>query len=88
MGGPVPDVVLKLGKTVPTFTGKNREWRAKLSQPSSQTFQKLITNGRLKSEARSLREKPNFLFEDSINENVEVMLNGSYKWFRHLGERC
>ena len=31
--------------------------------------------------------KPNFLFGDSVNEDAEVMYDGSYKWLRQLGER-
>ena len=37
-------------------------------------------DGRLESEARSLFKKLDFLF-------AELMLDGSYKWLRRLGER-
>ena len=57
-----------------------------MSQASSQTLRELITDGRLESEARSLLKKPDFLFGDSIDEDVEVMLNGSYKCLLQLGE--
>ena len=79
VGGSDPDVASKLDRTVSTFTGKNQELRAKLSQASSQTLQELITDWRLESEARSLLKKLNFVFKDSINEEAEVMLDGSYK---------
>jgi len=46
----------------------------------------LITDGRFELDARSLLKKLDFLFEDSINEDVEVMLNDSYKWLRQLEE--
>ena len=32
-------------------------------------------------------EKPDFLFGDSINEDAEAMLDGSYKWLYRLRER-
>ena len=74
--GPNPDVVFKLNKTVPAFTAKSQEWQVKLSQASSQTIRELITDERLESKARSLLKKPDFLFGDSIDEDVEVMLDG------------
>ena len=41
---------------------------------------------RFESDARSFLRKPNFLFKDSINDDVEVMLDDIYKWLRRLGE--
>ena len=32
--------------------------------------------------------KLTFLFEDFVNEDAEVMYDGSYKWLRRLRERC
>ena len=87
VGGLDPDAISKLDKTVPAFTRKSQEQRAKLSQASSQTLRELIADGRLESEARSLLKKPDFLFGDSINEDVGVMLDGSYKWLHRLGKR-
>ena len=70
-----------------TLTGKDRERRTKLSLASSQTLQELITDERFESDTRLLLRKPDFLFGDSINEDAEVILDGSYKWLRQLGER-
>jgi len=50
---------------------------SQVEQASSQILRELITDGRLESEARSLLKKPNFLFEDSIDEDAEVMLDNS-----------
>ena len=88
VGRPDSDVISKLDKNVPAFTGKNREWRAKLNQASSQTLQELIKDGRLESEARPLFKKPEFLFGDSINEDAGKILDSNYKWLRWLGECC
>ena len=87
VGGQDLDVVSKYDKTVLAFTRKNKERRVKLSKESSQTHRVLITDGRLELEALSLLKKPEFLFRYSIDEDVEVMLDDSYKWLRQLGER-
>ena len=63
VGGPDSDAVSKLNKTVPAFTGKSQERRAKLSQANSQVLRSLIMDGRLES------EEPDFLFGDFINED-------------------
>jgi len=87
VGGSDPDIVSGLNRTVPAFTGKNRERQAKLSQDSSLTLWELITDERFESDARSLLRKLNFLFGDSVSEDAEVMYDGSYKWLRRLGGR-
>ena len=88
VGGPDPDIVSSLRRIVPAFTGKNRERQTKLSQASSLTLRELITDGRFESNARTSLRKPDFLFGNSVDEDAEVMYNGSYKWLRWLGERC
>ena len=56
-----------------------------MSHASWQTLWELITDGGLESETNSLFKKSDFLFRDSIDEDVEVMLDGSYKWLYRLG---
>jgi len=63
MGGPDPNIVSSLGRTVLAFTGMNQERQNKLSYASSLTLQKLITNGRFELNAHTLLRKPNFFPE-------------------------
>ena len=79
VGGPDPDIVSGLNRTVPAFTEKNRERQTKLSQASSLTLWKLIIDRRFESDAHTLLRKPDFLFEDSVDEDAEVMYDDSYK---------
>ena len=81
VGGSDPNIVSDLNRTVPTFTGKNRERQTKLSQSSSLTLRELITDGRFELDVRTLLIRSDFLFGDSINEDAEVMLDSSYKCF-------
>ena len=86
VGGPDSDIISGLNRTVPVFTGMDRERQTKLSQARSLTLQDLNTDGRFESDARTLLRKQDFLFGDSINEDADVMLDGSYKWLHRVGE--
>ena len=51
VGGPDPDIISVLSRTVLAFIGKNREQQTKFSQASSLTLRELITDGRFESDA-------------------------------------
>ena len=57
-----------------------------MRKASSLTLWKLIIDERFELNAHTLLRKPIFLFGDSVNEDVEVMYDGGYKWLRQLGE--
>jgi len=66
-------VVSSLRRTISAFTEKNRGRQTKLSQASSLTLWELSTDERFESNGCTLLRKPDFLFRDSVNEDVEVM---------------
>ena len=83
-----PNAIFSLQKMAPTFTKKNRESHARLSQTSSLTLKELLSDGWLKSDARTLLRKPYFLFRDYIDEEEEDLYDGNFKWLYHIGNRC
>ena len=86
VGGVDPNFFFSLRKTIPTFTGTNEECQACLIKGVASTLRELISFLRFESTNRCLFRKPVFLFEDAIEENEEVVFDGSYKWLRQIGE--
>ena len=84
VGGPNPNIISILSRTVRAFIAKDRERQTKLSQVSLLTLQELITDKRFELNAHMLLRKLDFLFKDFVNNDAEVMYDGSYKWLRRL----
>ena len=68
-----PNVVFSLRKMVPMFIGRDKERQARLTQASSLTIRKLLSDRRLESDVRTLLRNPDFFFGDSIKEDKICM---------------
>ena len=51
------------------------------------TFRELLSDGRFELDSRTLLRKPGCFFDDSINEEEEIMYDGNYKWLRQIGNQ-
>ena len=46
------------------------------------TLREIISDSRFESESHALLRKPDFFFDDSIEEDETVLYDGDYKWLR------
>ena len=74
-----PNFLFSLRKTVPAFTGTNKERQARLIKGITSTLRELISDERFESTNRRLLRKPVFLFGDATDEKEEVSFDGKYK---------
>ena len=51
------------------------------------TLREIISDGRFESDSRALLRKPNFFFDDSIEEDEAALYDGNYKWLHQIGDR-
>ena len=53
------------------------------------TLWEIISDSRFESDSHALLRKPDFLFDDSIEEDEAILIlyDGDYKWLRQIGNR-
>jgi len=83
VGGPDPNVIFSLWKIAPSFTGRDREWQARMTKDTVLTIRELLSNQILEFDNQWLFKKPEFFFGDAMRR-----LGGSlwwdYKWLRQI----
>jgi len=79
IGGPDPNVLFSLYKTAPAFTGTNRKRQDHLTKGSIVNLRELSSDGRFESDSQRLLRKPQFIFEDTIDKDEEILFDRHYK---------
>jgi len=58
-----------------------------ISKDTMLTLRKIISDGQFESNSRALLRKPDFFFNDSIEEDEVALYDGNYKWLCQIGDR-
>jgi len=87
VGGVDPNMIFIFQRTAPVTTGKSKERPSQISNASMLTLRKIISDNRFESDSRALLRKPDFFFDDLIEEDEAALYDGDYKWLCQIGNR-
>ena len=80
-------MIFVLQRTAPVTTGKSKKRRSQINNAIMLTLWKIISDSRFESDSCTLLTKPDFFFDDSIEEDEAALYDGDYKWLCQIGNK-
>ena len=72
-------MIFILQRTALVIADKSRERRSRVSNSSMLTLREIISDGQFELDSHALLRKPDFFFDDSIEEDEVVLYDGDCK---------